>query len=171
MDFQNWWKSSFVGGKFFKFNFTNLPWGQVRSKTKFGPVLFSRFDIYWLQTNRQSDKHSVYYIFRETHAYCLVMGKNLVRFSRTCKNFGFLKGPTKKLWTCKGSNISKLLLKLCKIFILRENRRKTIVLISCIILLSVSKFWHSVSWTEQFFWIFTHYTLYNKLINIIRSES
>ena len=29
----------------------NLPVGHVRSHTIFGPDLFSRFDVYWLQTN------------------------------------------------------------------------------------------------------------------------
>ena len=30
----------------------NLHWGHVRSHTKFGPDRFSRFDVYWIQTNK-----------------------------------------------------------------------------------------------------------------------
>ena len=29
--------------------------GHLRSHTKFGPVRFSRFDAYWIQTNRQAE--------------------------------------------------------------------------------------------------------------------
>jgi len=32
----------------------------VRSHTKFGPDRFSRFDVYWIQTNRQTDKLNLY---------------------------------------------------------------------------------------------------------------
>ena len=40
----------------------NLPWGNVRSHTKFGPDRFSRFDFYWIQkqTNKHTDKQSLY---------------------------------------------------------------------------------------------------------------
>ena len=47
-------------------NFSNsehlktLPWGHARSHTKFGPDWFSGFDIYWIQTERQTDKQSIY---------------------------------------------------------------------------------------------------------------
>ena len=30
------------------------------SHTKFGPDRFSRFDVYWIQTNRQTDKPNLY---------------------------------------------------------------------------------------------------------------
>ena len=49
MDFQNFQKSNFDGGKFF---IHNLPW--VLSNKKFGPDRFSRFDVYWIQTDRQA---------------------------------------------------------------------------------------------------------------------
>jgi len=29
----------------------------MRSHTKFGPDRFSRFDVYWIQTNKQTPKH------------------------------------------------------------------------------------------------------------------
>ena len=29
----------------------------TRSYTKFGPDRFSHFDVYWLQTNKQTDRH------------------------------------------------------------------------------------------------------------------
>ena len=47
--------------KILKFwSFINLPWGHVRSHTKFGPDRSSRFDVYWIQTNRQTDKQRLY---------------------------------------------------------------------------------------------------------------
>ena len=33
----------------------HLPWGHARSHKKFGPDRFSRFDVYWIQTNKQTD--------------------------------------------------------------------------------------------------------------------
>ena len=48
--------------KFFKIRSSiNLPWGHVRSHTKFGPDWFSRFDVYWLQkkqTNKQTPRQA-----------------------------------------------------------------------------------------------------------------
>ena len=42
---------------FLKFlSFINLPCGHVMSDKKIGPDLFSRFDVYWIQTNKQTDK-------------------------------------------------------------------------------------------------------------------
>ena len=32
----------------------NLPWGHVKSHTQFGPDRFSRFDVYWIQTDRHA---------------------------------------------------------------------------------------------------------------------
>ena len=34
----------------------NLPWGHVRFHKKYGPDWFRRFDVYWSQTNRQTDR-------------------------------------------------------------------------------------------------------------------
>ena len=36
----------------------NLPWDSVMSHKKFGPDRFSRFDVYWIQTNRQTDRQA-----------------------------------------------------------------------------------------------------------------
>ena len=59
MDFQNFQKSNFDGGKFLKiWSFINLPRGHESSHKKFGPDRFSRFDVYWIQTNRQTDKQT-----------------------------------------------------------------------------------------------------------------
>jgi len=32
----------------------------VKSHTKFGPDEFSRYDVYWIQTDRQTVKESIY---------------------------------------------------------------------------------------------------------------
>ena len=56
MDFKN-----FHGGIFFKIcSSINLPWGHARSHKKIGPDRFSRFDVYWIQTDRQTDKLNLY---------------------------------------------------------------------------------------------------------------
>ena len=50
-------KWNFDGGKFLKIcSSINLSWGQARCHNKFAPDRFSRFDIYWIQTDRQTDK-------------------------------------------------------------------------------------------------------------------
>jgi len=54
MDFQNFQKSNYVRGKFVK-----LPWGHVRSLKIFGPYRFCSFDVYWSQTDKQTDKQSI----------------------------------------------------------------------------------------------------------------
>ena len=59
VDFQNFQKSNFDGGKFLKIlSFINLPWAYVMSHKKFGPDRFSRFDVYLLDTNKQTDKQT-----------------------------------------------------------------------------------------------------------------
>ena len=35
----------------------NLPWGHVISHTKFVPDRFSRFDVYWIQKDKQTNRH------------------------------------------------------------------------------------------------------------------
>ena len=63
MDYQNYYYllSNFDGGNFLKIrSFINLPWGHVMSHKKFGPDRFSRFDVYWIQTNKQTDKPNLY---------------------------------------------------------------------------------------------------------------
>ena len=53
--FKNFTKIKTFKHKFLKFLlFINLPWGYVMSHKKFGPDRFSRFDVYWIQTNRQA---------------------------------------------------------------------------------------------------------------------
>ena len=53
--FQNLIKIEFWWGKFLKcLSSINLPWGHVRSYTKFRPDRLSRFDVFWIQTNRQA---------------------------------------------------------------------------------------------------------------------
>ena len=59
VDFQNFQKSNFDGGKFLKiWSFINLPWGHVMSHKKFGPDRFSRFDVYWIQTDKQTNRQT-----------------------------------------------------------------------------------------------------------------
>ena len=61
LDFQNFQKSNFDGGKFLKiWSLINLPWGHARFHKNCGPDRFSRFDVYWIQTNRQTDKLILY---------------------------------------------------------------------------------------------------------------
>ena len=56
MDFQ---KQNFDGGKFLKIRSSiNLPWGHARSHKKCGADRFSRFDVYWIQTDRQTNKQT-----------------------------------------------------------------------------------------------------------------
>ena len=58
LDFQSFQKSIFVRRKFLKIRSSiNLPWDHVMSPTKSGPDRFSRFDVYWIQTDRQTDRH------------------------------------------------------------------------------------------------------------------
>ena len=48
-------KIEFCLDKFLNFSLLiNFPWGHVRSNTKFGTDRFSRFYIYWIQTDKQS---------------------------------------------------------------------------------------------------------------------
>ena len=39
--------------------FINLPWGHLRSHNFFLPDWFSRFDNFWAQTNRQTEKINI----------------------------------------------------------------------------------------------------------------
>ena len=46
---------------FLKFlSFIILPCGHVMSHKKFGPDRFNRFDVYWIQTNKQTDMPNLY---------------------------------------------------------------------------------------------------------------
>ena len=62
----------------FYFLTINLPWGHVRSHTKFGSDRFNRFDVFYYgvlykrtdkQTNRQTDKQSIY-LYIDTLLVC-----------------------------------------------------------------------------------------------------
>ena len=58
-DFQNFQKSNFDRGKFLKIlSFINLPLDHMMSHKKFGPDRFSRFDVYWIQTDKQTDRQT-----------------------------------------------------------------------------------------------------------------
>ena len=43
----------------------NLPWGHVRSHKKYGPDLFSRFDVYWSLTNSADRQVQTSKVYRE----------------------------------------------------------------------------------------------------------
>ena len=58
----------------------NLPWGHARSHKKFGPDRFSRFDVYWLQTNKQTPRHPKS-IHIDVNRWCIFIS-NLVRPAR-----------------------------------------------------------------------------------------
>ena len=63
VDFHYFQKLNFVKGNFLKIrSFINVPWGHRMSQTKFGPDRFSRFDGYWIQTNRKAK-----YIYRNKY--------------------------------------------------------------------------------------------------------
>jgi len=51
-------------------SFINLTCGHVMSHKKFGYDRFSRFDVYWIQTNRHPDKPNLYI---EIVLYCIVL--------------------------------------------------------------------------------------------------
>ena len=54
---------------FIKFlSFINLPCGHVMSHKKFGPDRFSRFDVYWIQTNGQTDRQAKF-IYRRNFEF------------------------------------------------------------------------------------------------------
>ena len=71
MDFQNFQKSNFDGGKFLKIrSFINLPWDHMMSHKKFGP---DRFRVLTLDTNGQTDRQAKF-IYRLQ--YCLYVGSH-----------------------------------------------------------------------------------------------
>ena len=45
----------------------NLPWGHARLLKKFGPDRFSRFEVYWIQTNKQTPKPNLYININNIH--------------------------------------------------------------------------------------------------------
>ena len=60
MDFNENQKSALIFEIFTIHKVINLPWGHVRSHTKFGLDGLFRFDVYWIQTNKQTDKQSIH---------------------------------------------------------------------------------------------------------------
>ena len=77
VDFQNFQKSNFDGGKFLKIlSFINLPWDHMMSHKKFGPDRFSRFDVYWIQTDKQTDRQAKF-IYRLQQYFLTVVSKGV----------------------------------------------------------------------------------------------
>ena len=61
MDFQNLTKFKIFGDYFFVILSIHTPsLGHVRSQKLLQLNRFSRFDVYWIQTNQQTDKESIY---------------------------------------------------------------------------------------------------------------
>ena len=61
--YSDMWDYYFQKIKFCKmqiFENQSIPWGHVRSHKKILPDRFSRFDVYWIETNRQTDKPNLY---------------------------------------------------------------------------------------------------------------
>ena len=48
-------------------SFINLTWGHLRYHTKFESDRFSHFDVYWKQTNRQTDKLNLYILYIQSY--------------------------------------------------------------------------------------------------------
>ena len=75
----------------------NLPWGHARSHTKFGPDRFSRFDVYWIQTDKQTpkqtDKPNLYIDVHCTAAFMLLRlsyHNSHINYSLTLINIFFI---------------------------------------------------------------------------------
>ena len=60
MDFQNLTKIKIFWRPLFEIPSITFPGGHVRPRIKLGPDRFSRFDAYWIQTNRQTRKVYIY---------------------------------------------------------------------------------------------------------------
>ena len=59
VDFQNLMKVEFCWRKIFENLIIHKPsLDHVMSHTKFGPDRFSRFDVYWIQTKKQTDRQA-----------------------------------------------------------------------------------------------------------------
>ena len=43
------------------------------SHKKFGPDRFSRFDVYWIQTNKQTDKPNLYIDFQSLELFVAIL--------------------------------------------------------------------------------------------------
>jgi len=75
------------------------------SHKKFGPDRFSRFDVYWIQTNRQTDKQAKF-IYRYIH---VIHFKNCGFFTKSdsciycLRNDGEMK-VSEVHWTCHSKN-------------------------------------------------------------------
>ena len=93
-DFQNFQKSNFDRGKFLKIlSFINFPWDHMMSHKKFGPDRFSRFDVYWIQTDKQTNKQtSQIYIQRWK---CTNFNRKKPENLRTLQNGNFQRNSKK----------------------------------------------------------------------------
>ena len=61
VDFQDLIKIEFCWRLIFEILIIHKPlWGHLRTYTKLWPDRFSRFDVYWIQTNKQRDKLNLY---------------------------------------------------------------------------------------------------------------
>ena len=89
----------------------NLPWGHARFHQKFGPDRFSFFEVYWIQTNKQTPRQAKF-IYRykvSIHIYkdawhdrrnkCLISGNKISWIPLTDQ-------LTKNVWNvhCSGLN-------------------------------------------------------------------
>ena len=64
VDFQKFFKSNFVRGTFLKVESSkSFPCGHTMSHKQCGHDRFSHFDVYWIQTNKQTDRLAQF-IFR-----------------------------------------------------------------------------------------------------------
>ena len=74
--FLNFKKTKAFEYNFFQFWSTlNIPWGNPRFNTTFGPSRFSRIDVYWIQTNTQTSKeiYIEYLIFILIYYFILIL--------------------------------------------------------------------------------------------------
>ena len=99
----------------------NLPWDHVMSHKKFGPDRFSRFDVYWIQTdkqtNRQTDRQAKFiyrYIVHPTIINWIILSLDFIlhvesaqhRFKYTQGCVWFLHRLMNTMLAYRGSKIS-----------------------------------------------------------------
>ena len=57
----------------------NLTWGHVMSHNKFGPDRFSLFDVYWIQTNKQTNRQTDMLNLYIDKRFCDEFKKNVLK--------------------------------------------------------------------------------------------